>query len=101
MTKKRIIGLILAVSMLASLFFVMASGSAAASAGITAAQGWFESAYAEWTPVSGADGYNAYIAPAGSSSWTKIARNEHIRTIPFLLEPSYGQRQGLLLWYIS
>ncbi len=72
MTQRKIIGLVLALSMLVSLFFVMATGISAADSGITEAQGWFESAYAEWAAVSGADGYNAYVASAGSSSWTKI-----------------------------
>ena len=44
----------------------------AATDGITEAAGWFESAYAEWNAVQGADGYDAYIAPTGSDAWIKI-----------------------------
>lgn len=51
---------------------VTAIVSFATSPEITVSGGWFESAYAEWTPVSGADGYNAYVASAGSNGWTKI-----------------------------
>ena len=65
--------LIITLAMLLSMLPIMVIGTSAASAsGITDAAGWFESAYAEWAPVSGASGYNAYVAPAGSSSWTKI-----------------------------
>ena len=66
---RRIICLALVMAMLAS---VAAFGGASASAasGITEAGGWFESLYAEWTPVSGADGYNAYYGSEGS--WTPI-----------------------------
>ena len=34
--------------------------------------GWFETAYAEWTDIAGADGYNAYVAVANGSSWIKV-----------------------------
>lgn len=36
-------------------------------AAITEAQGWFESAYAQWEPVSGASTYNVYVKPEGGS----------------------------------
>ncbi len=32
---------------------------------ITASNGWLESAYAEWTPIDGADGYNVYSKKSG------------------------------------
>ena len=35
-------------------------------------QGWFETAYAVWPAIDGADGYNAYVAVAGSSVWEKV-----------------------------
>ena len=38
-----------------------------AKAAITEAQGWFESAYAQWEPVSGASTYNVYVKPEGGS----------------------------------
>ncbi len=33
----------------------------------TKSGGWLESAYAEWSPVSGANGYNVYYKPAAAS----------------------------------
>ena len=35
-------------------------------------EGWFETAYAVWPAIDGADGYNVYVATAGSSTWTKL-----------------------------
>ena len=43
-----------------------------ASVGITEAGGWFESAYAEWLPISGADSYNAYVSEAETDAWSAI-----------------------------
>ena len=61
--------------MLSILFTVLlvAVPSAAASEGtqITAFSGWFESAFAEWAPISGADSYNAYIS-GDSNEWSAI-----------------------------
>ena len=53
-----------------SLFSVFSYASSDAQ-GIIEASGWFESAYAEWAPVSGAEGYNAYISD-DSDSWSAI-----------------------------
>ena len=36
------------------------SAAAADAVSFTVADGWFETAYAEWAPVSGASGYNVY-----------------------------------------
>lgn len=38
---------------------------------ITNSNGWFESAYVEWTKESGYS-YNVYVSPAASNSWTKL-----------------------------
>ena len=70
--KVRSLSFILALAMIISVVSVMSIGVSAASSGITASAGWFESAYVEWSEVSGADGYNVYVAAAGSSSWTKL-----------------------------
>ncbi|MBO7195803.1 MAG: hypothetical protein J6V80_00530 [Clostridia bacterium] len=70
-TKRRIISAILCLAMFISLVSVIAVGSYAAES-VTDAAGWFESAYAEWAPVSGADGYNAYVSEVGSGSWVKL-----------------------------
>ncbi len=72
MAEKKIISLILAIATLLSLTSVMAVSSLATSYGITAYGGWLESAYAEWAEVPGADGYNAYVASAGSDEWTPV-----------------------------
>ncbi len=57
-------------------FFVAAPVHAA----VTEAQGWFEAAYAQWEPVSGAADYNVYIAPAGGE-YTQIDK-ELVRKYP-------------------
>lgn len=44
-----------------------ASKTKADSIQITESGGWFEAAYAEWSDVSGATGYKAYVKPAGSA----------------------------------
>lgn len=72
MAKRKIVSLILAIAMLVSLISVMAVSSFAATSGITAYGGWFETAYVEWSPISGAEGYNVYVATAGSSDWKAI-----------------------------
>lgn len=68
---KKILSFIIVASMIIACFLAVSIGISAAE-GITRAQGWFESAYVEWSSVSGADGYNVYVAPAGSTSWTKL-----------------------------
>lgn len=69
--KKRFLGLFLALTLILS-SIVIAPTSASAATGFTDAKGWFESAYAEWSAIAGADGYNAYVASVGSSDWNKI-----------------------------
>ena len=39
---------------------------------ISKSAGWFESGYVEWTPVSGATGYNVYYKSANAGSYTKV-----------------------------
>ena len=60
-TKKHLIAAVCAAAVLVSavpagMFPVLAADTVE----ITAAEGWFESAYVQWTPVSGASGYNVY-----------------------------------------
>ncbi|MDP4182116.1 MAG: dockerin type I domain-containing protein [Bacillota bacterium] len=47
---------------------------AATTVSITKSGGWLESAYVEWSPVSGASGYNVYCksSSAADSQYTKI-----------------------------
>ncbi len=46
-------------------------GKAEPVVSVTAA-GHLESAYAEWAPVEGADGYNVYVKSTSASSWTQL-----------------------------
>ena len=69
-SRTRILSVILSLTMLFSALAIVPASAAGAS-GITDAAGWFESAYAEWTPIAGADSYNAYIS-SGDSSWSPI-----------------------------
>ena len=71
-TNARIVSILLTITLLLSCMSALTLTSAAAGAeGISYAEGWYESAFAEWSGVSGADGYNAYIAKVGAS-YTKI-----------------------------
>lgn len=70
--KRRVIGLILTLALLVSAFSVLTVAASAATDGIIEAAGWLESAYVEWAPISGAEGYNVYVASADSTSWTRI-----------------------------
>ena len=58
--------------MLVSLLSLTAVETLAASSEIISASGWLESAYVEWSPVSGAGGYNIYVTKSGSSDWRRI-----------------------------
>ena len=71
-SKTRLCSAILVMAMFLSLLTFAPIGAAAATEGITDASGWFESAYAEWAPISGASGYNAYISGAEASEWKPI-----------------------------
>ena len=70
MTMRRIISLVLSLTLLCSMLVIGGIGTSAAGGGIVKAEGWFESAYAQFAPVSGADGYNAYYGQNGN--WVKI-----------------------------
>ena len=72
MRKNKIFGIVILASMLLSLLSATAIASFAASSEIIEASGWLESAYAEWSPIKGADGYNVYITKSGSSDWRRI-----------------------------
>ena len=72
-SRTKIISVILGLTILFSTFlFVPAGAVPTAESGITDAQGWFESAYAEWAPITGADSYNSYISNDGGASWIPI-----------------------------
>ena len=70
MKMRRIISFVLSLALLCSMLVIGGIGTSAANGGILKAEGWFESAYAQFAPVSGADGYNAYYGQNGS--WVKI-----------------------------
>lgn len=62
------------------ILFALFLPASAVRAAVTEAQGWFEAAYAQWEPVSGAADYNVYIAPAGGE-YTKLDK-ELVRKYP-------------------
>lgn len=70
------------------LLFVATLKSAAAVT-IQAADGWLETAWVEWTNMSGAQAYNVYVSPAGQNTWTKLD-NELVRNYG-----SYGRADAL------
>ena len=71
-SKIRFCATVLVLAMLLSAFSFVPASAAEVTGGITDAAGWFESAYAEWTPIAGADSYNAYVSEAEASVWTPI-----------------------------
>ena len=77
---RKIFSVLLILALVISTFVVLTTGVNAASNSIIDANGWFESAYAEWSPISGADGYNAYVSLTESSNWEKLD-NELVRKI--------------------
>ena len=72
MLKNKITSVILLLTMLISMLAFSAVGASAVDSGITEAGGWLESAYVEWSPVEGADGYNVYVTKSSSSDWRRI-----------------------------
>ena len=68
MLKRKTLCLILALSMIFSILPAFAIvGLAADEVGIISAEGWLESAYVEWSPIEGAEGYTVYVAADGGS----------------------------------
>ena len=55
---------------LSLLVFSTAQSSAAVT--INKAGGWLETAWVEWTNLSGAQSYNVYVSEANADSWTKL-----------------------------
>ncbi len=69
--RTKILSVILGLTLLFSaLSFIPAGASQSSGFGITDANGWFESAYAEWVPINGANSYNAYISDG--TNWLEI-----------------------------
>ena len=59
---------LLVISLLIAFFTNTSSNvTALAATTFTKSGGWFETAYAEWNPVSGANGYNVYYKPASAN----------------------------------
>ena len=56
-SKAKICATVLVLAMLLSAFAFVPAGATEVSGVVTDASGWFESAYAEWTPFSGASSY--------------------------------------------
>ncbi|MGN7456267.1 pectate lyase family protein [Paenibacillus pasadenensis] len=85
--KKRIIRLACVALAAALLLTILSGGRAAtihaAGLAITSAGGWNETAYVEWTPESGATGYQVYVKPAGAAdAQYRQLDNELIRRYP-------------------
>lgn len=74
---KRFLGAVLSLIMLFSCFTFSQISASAADLNVSAA-GWFETAYAEWTPVSGAGFYEAYVKKSSDSEY-EILDDELIR----------------------
>jgi len=51
---------------------VVCNMQASATVSLKASEGWLETAWVEWTNMSGAQAYNVYVSPAGQNSWTKL-----------------------------
>lgn len=51
---------------------VVCNMQASAAVSLKASEGWLETAWVEWTNMSGAQAYNVYVSPAGQNSWTKL-----------------------------
>ncbi|MDO5388683.1 MAG: hypothetical protein Q4F63_05555 [Clostridia bacterium] len=71
---KKFLSSLLAMVMLVSSFTVLSVGSVTVSgAEITAkSEGWHETAYTEWLPVTGAASYEAYVKKTTESEYTKL-----------------------------
>lgn len=78
-------GIVLLCSLVLSLLAGGLANTAIHAAGlsITASGGWKETAYAEWSPVSNAEGYNVYVKPASApDSQYRQIDSELIRRYP-------------------
>ncbi len=71
MLGRKIISLLLTLAALITTVGMTAVTSFAEEGAITEAAGHLESAYAEWTPIDGAEGYYAYISD-GSDGWVRL-----------------------------
>ena len=60
---------------------VISSLNVSAAVSLKGADGWLETAWVEWTNMSGAQAYNVYVSPAGQNSWTKLDRNWCVTTV--------------------
>ena len=71
---RKVCAVLLVCAMVLPLVFYGKSSRAASSSSITVNEqgGWFETAYVEWQPISGATGYNVYYKKTSASSYTQI-----------------------------
>lgn len=61
------------INVLLSIFLAGLAGfSARAELTLKAADGWLETAWAEWYAAPGVKAYNAYVSEAGTGRWTKL-----------------------------
>ena len=87
---------LVAVMTLASVVITDIQPVHAASGAITEANGWFETAYVKWTPVSGATGYNVYVKSASASDAAYVQLDDElIRKYPsYMRADALGLRAG-------
>ena len=94
--KKFLSVVLVAVMTLASVVITDIQPVHAASGAITEAKGWFETAYVEWTPVSGATGYNVYVKSASATDAAYVQLDDElIRKYPsYMRADALGLRAG-------
>ncbi len=87
---------LVAVMTLASVVITDIQPVHAASGAITEADGWFETAYVKWTPVSGATGYNVYVKSASATDTAYVQLDDElIRQYPsYMRADALGLRAG-------
>ena len=92
--RRKALCLVLALSMLVSILPAFAIvGIAADRGGIISAEGWLESAYVEWSPIKGAEGYAVYIAADGGQ-YTKIDNQLIRRYKDYMRADALGLKAG-------
>ncbi len=84
--KKRVLALGLTLMMILSSIIPGVGNAAAVNAATTAlaiseSSGWFESAYVEWKPVSGAKRYDVYVKASSETTYKRLD-DELVRQYP-------------------
>ncbi len=76
---KKVLSTLLTVTMMASSVIASGMGTVAVSAAVSSwssssvgSNGWYETAYTEWLPITGASSYEAYVKKTTDSSYTQL-----------------------------